>query len=135
MSKRTANEHGFIDMRGPKHAKVHPADQLCHIMGNWYYQQNEILRSQNEMLQGHVARLSSENIVANRRYERARRANRIASDTVDTLRAETAFKTALIEEIFARFPEVLHEYQWAQAAEVLDGETTEEEEFLANTEM
>lgn len=118
------------------------ADVAVGVLDTWYYQEaqawQEVARTRAADLQASHLRcieLSRQVEQQQRVIARRNRFLTIANEQITGLRREVDFKTAMIAEIFARFPEVGHEYEWAYNDEVLgehfDGEDAEtEEEFL-----
>lgn len=115
------------------------ADVALGVLDTWYYQEAQAWqrvageRQTNiETLQNHVATATQDALRANQSATRRGTLLGIANDQIASLRREVDFKTALIAEIFERFPEVTAEYEWAYSDEILgrhfDGEETEVEE-------
>ena len=113
------------------------SDAVCGIMEMWFYQEAKTWERvagerqvRIERLEGQLTRHIGEAVRAERSAARYRAANRVIVESAQAMRNELQFKTAMIEEIFARFPEVRHEYEWFHATEVLDGEETETDDEL-----
>lgn len=116
-------------------------DVALGVLDTWYYQEAQAWQRvagerqiQIETLQNHVVTSTQDALRANQSATRRGTLLGIANDQIASLRREVDFKTALIAEIFERFPEVCHEYEWAYSDEVLgqhfqDGEETEMEEL------
>ena len=111
-------------------------EALVGVMDTWYYQEAQALQElynkklvENQTLQMELVRTMEANSGFVRRLNRYQTLLGLANAQVANQRRELTFKTGLIAEIFTRFPEVAHEYEWAYNSEVLgsDGETTEEE--------
>lgn len=109
------------------------ADAVIGIMDTWYFQDAtawmKLCREQAVALASlQQLKLSNQVTIDQQRRAITRRNTllNIANEQIAGLRREVDFKTALIAEMFARFPEVAHEYEWAYNPEVL-GEHFEEE--------
>lgn len=116
------------------------SDAVVGVLDTWYYQEAQAAQALAaeranalDACNRHLAILTENNIRLTRSNTRRGTLLNIANERVASLQRETEFKTALIAEIFARFPEVGHEYEWAFNREVLNDffeEDTEEEELL-----
>lgn len=109
------------------------AEAVIGIMDTWYFQDAnawmKLCREQAVALASlQQLKLSNQVTIDQQRRAITRRNTllNIANEQIAGLRREVDFKTALIAEIFARFPEVGHEYEWAMSPEIL-GEHFEEE--------
>lgn len=102
------------------------ADVALGVLDTWYYQESQAwqelaLKRQRDLANSHerCVNLSRQVDTLNRGLTRRNTLLNIANEQIGGLRREVDFKTALIAEIFARFPEVGHEYEWAFNDEVL----------------
>lgn len=149
-NKRVKNDQGWFVPRTPENRLPPPrpstgsvaSDAAAGIMEMWYFQEAKAWervagerKVEVERLEGELTTNIGRAVHAERRMARYREANRVIIGSAQAMRDELQFKTNLIEEIFARFPEVLHEYEWLNAAEALDEEETETEDELWEPEM
>lgn len=115
-------------------------DVALGVLDTWYYQEAQAWQrvagerqARIETLQNHVASATQDALRANHSATRRGTLLGLANDQIASLRREVDFKSALLAEIFERFPEVTAEYEWAYSNEVLgphfDGEDTEVEEI------
>lgn len=115
-------------------------DVALGVLDTWYYQESQAwqdlaLKRQRDLANSHerCVQLSRQVDQQQRSIIRRNTMLNIANEQITGLRREVDFKTAMIAEIFARFPEVGHEYEWAYNDEVLgdffEGEETEREEL------
>lgn len=149
-NKRVKNDHGWFVPRTPENRLPPPrpstgsvaGDAAAGIMEMWYYQESKAWERVAGERKVEIERLEAAMTVnigravsAERRMGRYREANRVIIGSAQAMRDELQFKTNLIQEIFARFPEVLHEYEWLNAAEALDETEDEESDELWEPEM
>lgn len=111
------------------------------LVGSFVQKENNALMAENRMLRNQIAALSLSNVHLQHTLERRERsvarfrvANRTLSEVLQTKRHEVNFLRGQIEDMFARFPEVGHEYNWLNAEEVL-ADDEEEEDILLDREL
>ena len=102
------------------------ADVALGVLDTWYYQESQAwqelaFKRQRDLANSHerCLQLTRQVDTLQRSVTRRNALLNIANEQLGGLRREVDFKTALIAEIFARFPEVGHEYEWAFNDEVL----------------
>lgn len=110
-------------------------DTLVEISEQYFFrewvrlqEQNGLLLQANECLRRTTAAAVNEQKRATRSNERHRLAAQVQHDVIANLRAEVLGLRNLVQDIWTRFPEVHHEYEFTLLAED-EGVETEEEEF------
>lgn len=105
----------------PKGTKRTRGDELVQVMNTWYKQENDALHVENRKLKKRQKLLDLRNRVCNDRLE-------VLREQLVAVRQESAFREAIIHEIFANWPEVHEQYtRPLEAEEQLDDEETETE--------
>lgn len=132
MSKRKAEEYEtpWINCRD-KRTKVRASAVLESLCGSFINLENRALLAENNRLQEFVHENINHRAELERRIRRMTTINRMLHETVARLQGECTWRRGIIDDIFARFPEVGHEYDWLNAAEQLADEETESEEEFA----
>lgn len=136
MSKRTADEAEletpWIPVRRNPSTRVRASAVLESLVGMFVQEENNALRKLVAELRTDLAATRLELLHAShtigrsaRSLDRLRRANTIANNENATLRDAINWQRRTIDDIFARFPEVGHEYDWLNAQEVFDETETE----------
>lgn len=142
MSKRTATdaelETPWVNTRTRNPSvRVRASAVLESLVGSFVQEENNALRAEINRVNTRYAEQSlilyqtSERAArAARSLDRTRRANIILSDTIVAERQSAQWWRNMVEDIFTRFPEVGHEYDWIRTAEVMDDEETETDEEM-----
>lgn len=131
MSKRKAEEYEspWVNCRD-KRPKVRAAAVLESLCGSFINLENRALMQENNRLARHVTDQRDHILELERRIRRMTTINRMLHERIARLEGEATWRRGIIDDVFARFPEVGHEYDWLNAAEELaDAETESEEEF------
>lgn len=103
------------------------ADAAASIMDMWFFQENRAYEKKHAEMQAELDELRP----YKRRHRRLSTLYTMSVDRADGLHAENQWLRGMIDDIFTRFPEVGHEYEWLQTREVLDESETESEDNLA----